>query len=245
MPARLVTIPISHFCEKARWALDRAGVPYREERHIQGIHQFAAKRAGGGDTVPVLVLGDGTVLPESRHILEYADRAGGGLYPAGIQADIVALEADFDAVLGPEARRWIYLHVLDEPQIGRDYNLTGVPAWERRIFPFVYRPMGALIRRHLGIGPGAEAESRRAVQETFDRVAQRLADGRRFLFGDTFTGADLTFAALAGAVLLPEQYGTPLPQPPDLPPHLLEGVEHFRSHPAGRFALRLFAEERR
>jgi hypothetical protein len=24
--ARLVTIPISHFCEKARWALDRAGV---------------------------------------------------------------------------------------------------------------------------------------------------------------------------------------------------------------------------
>ena len=27
MPARLVTIPISHYCEKARWALDRAGSP--------------------------------------------------------------------------------------------------------------------------------------------------------------------------------------------------------------------------
>jgi glutathione S-transferase len=25
---RLVTIPISHYCEKARWVLDRAGVPY-------------------------------------------------------------------------------------------------------------------------------------------------------------------------------------------------------------------------
>ena len=25
---KLVTIPISHFCEKARWALDRAGVRY-------------------------------------------------------------------------------------------------------------------------------------------------------------------------------------------------------------------------
>jgi glutathione S-transferase len=23
----LITIPISHFCEKARWALDRTGVP--------------------------------------------------------------------------------------------------------------------------------------------------------------------------------------------------------------------------
>jgi glutathione S-transferase len=36
---RLITIPISHYCEKARWALERAGLPYREERHVQGIHR--------------------------------------------------------------------------------------------------------------------------------------------------------------------------------------------------------------
>ena len=35
---RLLTIPISHFCEKARWALDRAGVDYVERRHIQLVH---------------------------------------------------------------------------------------------------------------------------------------------------------------------------------------------------------------
>ena len=44
---RLVTIPISHYCEKARWALERAGIGYREEPHVQGIHQLAARRAGG------------------------------------------------------------------------------------------------------------------------------------------------------------------------------------------------------
>ena len=44
---RLITIPISHYCEKARWALERAGLPYREERHVQGIHRLAARRAGG------------------------------------------------------------------------------------------------------------------------------------------------------------------------------------------------------
>ena len=54
---RLVTIPISHYCEKARWALDRAGMPYREERHVQGIHRLAARRAGGRDN------GAGTVTP--------------------------------------------------------------------------------------------------------------------------------------------------------------------------------------
>ena len=26
---RLITIPISHYCEKARWALERAEIPYR------------------------------------------------------------------------------------------------------------------------------------------------------------------------------------------------------------------------
>ena len=80
---RLVTIPISHFCEKARWALARAGVPYREERHVQGIHMLAARRAGGGSTVPVLVTDDG-VLGESADILAWADErtpAHERLYP--------------------------------------------------------------------------------------------------------------------------------------------------------------------
>src|SRR5215210_3065100 len=43
-PLRLVTLPISHYCEKARWALERAGIAYREERHVQGVHRIAARR---------------------------------------------------------------------------------------------------------------------------------------------------------------------------------------------------------
>jgi glutathione S-transferase len=60
----LITIPISHFCEKARWALDRAGVDYEERAHLQIPQWAAVKRAGAaGKTVPVLVCGD-TVLSE-------------------------------------------------------------------------------------------------------------------------------------------------------------------------------------
>src|SRR5690348_3529366 len=50
----LVTIPFSHFCEKARWALDHARVAYREEGHGPGLHRLATRRAGGRHTVPVL-----------------------------------------------------------------------------------------------------------------------------------------------------------------------------------------------
>ena len=80
----LVTIPISHFCEKARWALERAGLEYEERRHIQIVHQIAARRAGGGKTAPVLATPDG-VYAESRAIMQYADEhlpATARLYPA-------------------------------------------------------------------------------------------------------------------------------------------------------------------
>ncbi|HEX3343119.1 MAG TPA: glutathione S-transferase N-terminal domain-containing protein, partial [Polyangiaceae bacterium] len=51
----LLTIPFSHFCEKARWALDHTRVAYREEGHCPGLHRRAVKLASGkGGSVPVL-----------------------------------------------------------------------------------------------------------------------------------------------------------------------------------------------
>ena len=47
-PYRLITIPPSHYCEKARWALDYAGISYREEGHPPLLHRLPVKLAGGG-----------------------------------------------------------------------------------------------------------------------------------------------------------------------------------------------------
>src|SRR5262249_53263998 len=65
---RLITIPISHYCDRARWGLELAGVPYREERHVQMLHRLALRRAGAGHTVPVLIA-DGEMLTDSADIL--------------------------------------------------------------------------------------------------------------------------------------------------------------------------------
>ena len=247
-PARLITIPISHYCEKARWALDRAAITYHEERHVQIVHRVASRRAGGGGTVPVLVAADG-VFTQSAAILAYADRQtepGARLYPEDRteRAEVVGLERDFDARLGPEGRRWMYFHILPERDLGRAYNCTGVPAWERRAFPLLLGVMSGYIRHLFAIGPETGTEAGAAVQRTFDAVAARLDDGRRYLCGDAFTAADLAFAALAAPVLVPREYGVPLPQPDELPREMAAGVRAFRAHPAGAFACRLFAEER-
>ncbi len=244
----LVTIPISHFCEKARWALDRAGIEYTEKRHIQLVHWAAVKRAGGGRTVPVLRTAD-RVYDESAAILAYADEhtpAERRLYPADAaqRAEVVALAGRFDAVLGPEGRRWLYDQVFTDARRYAPWNLTGVPGWQRRMFPFVLAPAKRVIRRYLNVNPPSVREAIVRVDEEFDAVAERLSDGRRYLVGDRFSAADLTFAALAAPCVAPPVYGTPLPQPDDMHDAMRAAVLRWRAHPAGAFALRMFAEER-
>nr|WP_293103382.1 glutathione S-transferase N-terminal domain-containing protein [Okeania sp. SIO2F4] len=50
---RLITIPISHYSEKARWALDRLKITYKEEPHVPVFHRFATMKYDGS-SVPVL-----------------------------------------------------------------------------------------------------------------------------------------------------------------------------------------------
>jgi glutathione S-transferase len=245
----LITIPISHFCEKARWGLERTGVPYRERAHLQVFHRFAVARAGGGRTAPVLVW-SGRVLADSADILEAVSAQappGLGLFPDDPQvaAEVRALERDFDERLGPEARRWMYHELRGRSDIAREYGCTGVPDWQRWLLPIVYPVAMRIIDRFLDVTPETAARAEDVVRATFDEVAERLGDGRPFLCGESFTAADLTFAALAAAVLMPPEYGVPLPQPEVLPVSMAAKVNECRSHPAGEFALRMFREERR
>jgi glutathione S-transferase len=246
---RLVTIPISHYCEKARWALERAGIPYREERHVQGIHRIAARRAGGGSTVPVLVTPTG-VLGESEEILAWVDEhtpQAQRLFPAEAEqrAEVELLCRRLDERLGPTGRRLMYVNMLAERKLMLRFNNQGVPAWEDRVLRFGWPLIERWARRVLDIRPGIEVQDEAAVWREFDHVAELLADGRTHLCGERFGAADLTFAALSAAVVVPPVYGVPLPQPDVLPPHIRALVERARDHPAGRYALAQFEERRR
>ena len=240
-PPRLITIPISHYCEKARWALELGGVPYREERHLQAIHWAHVWWAGRGLTAPVLVTPELT-LTESADILRWVDaRSDLRLYP---EPEAAALEARFDAELGPHGRRWMYHRVLGSRELIRDYGAPGVPRWERALLPAFFPLVRRLIVRYLDVDDGTAAESRERVRAVFDEVGERLADGRRYLVGEAFSAADLAFAALAASVIVPPRYGIPLPQPDVLPEPFAAEVRAMREHPAGRFALRLYDQER-
>ncbi len=248
MVLRLVTIPISHYCEKARWALERAGIPYREERHVQALHRIAARRAGGGATVPVLVTPQG-VVSESEEILVWVDERTPSeyrLFPAAPpeRAEVERLCRRFDAVLGPRGRRLMYIHMLAQPKLMLRFNNQGVPPWEDRVLRLGWPLAVRWARRELAIRPGIETEDEAAVWRELDFAAELLADGRKHLCGERFSAADLTFAALSASVVVPPAYGVPLPQPDVLPARTAALVECAREHPAGRYALALFVERR-
>jgi glutathione S-transferase len=201
-------------------------------------------RAGGGTTAPVLVCGD-RALADSADILEEADsRATEGrrLYPSDPDgaAEVRALQRDFDRDLGPQGRRWMYNGLHGHKDLALAYGCTGVPVWQRRTYPLGE----SIVMRYFNISPATAARSEAKVRETFDRVGERLADGRTYLCGESFTAADLTFAALTAPELVPPEYGVPLPQPDELPASMANVVRELRAHPAGAHALRMFREQR-
>jgi glutathione S-transferase len=248
----LITIPFSHFCEKARWALDRARVEYLEEGHTPLMHKRAVYGAcGKAGTVPVLLLDGEGVLDDSPLIVRWADgRATSDrkLLPSGgrEREEALALEHHFDVDFAPHTRRLAYFHLLADR--ARTTALMGIatPRAEHTFVRLGYPLLRAAMRRFMRVDAEQSMRSRDKVRSIFDDVAARLADGRPFLLGDRFGIADIAFASLASPLLLPDQHPVRARARTALsvPPALEAEVAGFRETPAGKYALRMYREKR-
>lgn len=239
MRPRLITIPLSHYCERGRWALDHAGIDYDEDQHLQAFAHKVVRREGGKKTVPVLVA-DGEKLFDSGDILRWASsRAKAPLYP-NENSEVEALDAELGGRYGVETRRLAYEYFFRCVHACLPYNSGAAPSLQVWLLelgrPFIQPKM----EQYLGLNPPKLQQARDHVRKTLDEVAERLEDGRPYLCGDRFTAADLTFAAMTAVVVLPENYAVPLPSLEALDDEAQSFVGELREHPAGKYALSLY-----
>ena len=254
-PLRLHTITFSHYAEKVRWCLDRLGVPYEEVPNVGVLGVLLT-----GRTVPWLEVPPGlTRIGDSPRILrylwgEYAGRLPGDRTwfleptPAALE-----LEARLDRRLGNDVRVWLYHHLLHDTDLSfRAWGIEerAIPSWQRALLA-AFRPVLAFaVRRILGVTPARAAQAWVRTRETFDDVDRLLADGRRYLTGETLTFADITFASMAALAALPPEYpgnrlsGRRMADTDIGNPAWRAEVEELRSRTAGQFVLRLYREER-
>lgn len=249
-PLRFITMPISHFCEKVRWALDRQGVPYQEEAQVPLFHALATLPATGfrKRTVPVLIdenPGARHVLTDSTDCLRYlASRYGASWLYAPPEA--AKLEEELDTEMGPHSRRFFYFHMLTRPDAVIALLSRGTTPLRARVLSALFPLLIRVMRKEMRIDEAGASRSLDKLRHQFDRVNERLRDGRRYLCGDTLSAADLTFAALSAPLIVPPGYARiELPDLATMPEPLRTEIQRTRATPAGQLTLRLYTEDRR
>jgi glutathione S-transferase len=254
-PLRLHTVTFSHYSEKVRWCLDRMGIPYEEVPNAGILGVLLT-----GRTVPWLEVPPGlTRLGDSSRILRYlygehAGRlAGERTWFLEPTPAALALESQFDRRLGNDVRVWVYDRVFaDRALTLRAWGIEerAIPAWQRWLLAAFTPLLRLAVRRMLRVTPDRAQEALARTRQAFDEVDRLLADGRRYLTGETLTFADVTFASLGALAVLPPEYpGARLSGRRLLVEDVTDAawraeIARFRERPSGHFILRLYRDER-
>jgi glutathione S-transferase len=117
------------------------------------------------------------------------------------------------------------------------------PRLADRVLLALLLPMvGPLIERQYGATREAGARVESEIVEGFARVSALLVE-RRYLAGERFGAADLTFAALGGALVLPRENRW-MKHDVALPPHMRAFIDRLRATRAGEHTARCYREHR-
>ncbi len=204
---------LSHYNEKARWALDWKRLPHRRCAVLPGPHLPVIWWYTGQKQVPVLRIGGETISDSTRIIAALETRQPmPALYPRdpAERERALALEDFFDEELGPHVRRACFFHLLDDADVAAATLTVEESAFTRRLYRAAFPAIRAVMRLDMGIDAESAARSRDAVEAALARLEAEIRPSG-YLAGDAFSVADLTAAALLAPLLRADQFPYRLP----------------------------------
>jgi glutathione S-transferase len=243
----LYHIEISHYNEKARWALDYKGVAHVRKAPPPLMHMaWALWLTRGSATFPVLKL-NGAAIGDSTRIIEALEREHPEppLYPADADERARALELEeyFDEELGPHIRRYFFNQALEEVDSGE--FIEGAMGSAPRAVKSAMRATAPVGRRMLKLRYGINARdaevSRQKTLAALDRLESELQPSG-YLVGDRFSVADLTAAALLFPLVRPPE--APYMVPPPLPPTIVSLRDSLAERPGFRWVEEIYRRHR-
>lgn len=240
---RLNTFSLSHFSEKARWALDFNQLDYTERVLVPGAHLWTLWRLQAKSTVPLLEH-DGELVQGSGAILDYleqrlhAKRLG---VPAAQAARCAELEALADRAFGLGIQRIFYGPLLQNRSTVVALWKQGGPLWSSAFYRLAFPLMAQGVSRRYKIRPDKVAEAKDLFRRSLASTDLILRDNP-YLLGDQITRADITVASLLAPLCNPPEHVTRWPV--SMPPEIAAFQAEFRGHPTWDFVLRLYHQQR-
>jgi glutathione S-transferase len=239
-------VPISHYAEKVRWALDVKRVAHTRRAVLGGLHPLVTYVLTRGEhqTVPVLVVG-GRGIGDSTAIIAELERLAPepALYPAdpGERRRALELEEYFDEQLGPYIRRLAYHDLTNDPVALAELTFKQVPWAHRQTLEPTSRLLVTFLDRRFRVRSAARAEAaEHKVLAALDRLESEL-DGRRLLCGDRLSVADITAASLFYPLTFPAE-GPWTPR--DVPAAWAARIAPLQERPGARWVRDVYAEHR-
>jgi glutathione S-transferase len=244
---RLITFGGSHFCEKARWALDWHRIPYSEISWPPGLHLVLARHCGAKATALPLLLDGETVIQDSGAIIDWAETKGQdrtrSLTPEKDLAQALAIERRANEVIGVHVRRLCYAEMLPNcSHLVKPALFHRTSGWHRLIGNAIWPATRRMMMRVYDIRPGAAFESRSKLEAELDWLDSKLADGRAYFAGDRFSRVDLTVASLLAGFARPKEM--PIYHDMVVPDALAADVERWRTRPVMRWVVELYRAHR-
>lgn len=228
---KLLEFPHSHFCEKARWALDYHGISYQPVAILPGLHLWTVRRFAPKTSVPVLLDGVNAIQGSSE-IIDFIDRGSASrpLTPANDKdrLECVTLENELDVRLGVPIRQILYHRLLAYPGFIRFCFTHTMSAPKKFAFRLSYPALRKKIYQVYVKSDEAVEQARRTFDQTLDQLGERL-EKSEYLIGDCFTRADMTACSMLSLLVLPKQHPLPWPSIPD--PEIKAIRDSYSTHP--------------
>jgi glutathione S-transferase len=206
--------PISHYCEKVRWALDYKGLEYRINNYLPGLHSRTANRLAATSSLPILVH-DGKAVQNSSTIITYLD---GNFRQRSLTPEDEALkqaaldwENFVDDQIGIAVRKVCYHVLLDNPAILVPLMAAKGPWYGPYLLKAVFPKLRAIMRNGMDINAKTASIANQQLTDALEKVDGQLQN-RPFLVGEQFTRADLATASLLAPLCKLKQFGLTWPE---------------------------------